>query len=114
MNSPALLKHPNAFLPVAMSLGAVATVMVFIALHGTAPQADEGAAAHIWQLPHGCPGASRDVLRDQVGAEIAETSCGDLGSSGWCCSGGYGAGLAAPLVDMMWPGSTRFQSQREK
>jgi hypothetical protein len=33
-----------------MSLGAVATVMVFIALHGTAPQVDEGAAAHIWQL----------------------------------------------------------------
>jgi hypothetical protein len=50
MNSPALLKHPSAFLPVVMSLGAVATVMVFMALHGTAPQADEGAAAHIWQL----------------------------------------------------------------
>jgi membrane-associated HD superfamily phosphohydrolase len=50
MNSPALLKHPSAFLPVVMSLGAVATVMVFMALHGTASQADEGAAAHIWQL----------------------------------------------------------------
>jgi hypothetical protein len=45
-----MLKHPSAFLPVAMSLGALATVMIFIALHGTAPQADEGAAAHIWQL----------------------------------------------------------------
>jgi hypothetical protein len=45
-----MLKHPSAFLPVAMSLGALATVLASIALHGTAPQADEGAAAHIWQL----------------------------------------------------------------
>jgi len=45
-----VLKHPSAFLPVAMSLGALATVLMFIALHGTAPQADEGAAAHIWQI----------------------------------------------------------------
>ena len=45
-----MLKHPSAFLPVAMSLAALATVLIFLALHGTAPQADEGAAAHIWQL----------------------------------------------------------------
>ena len=45
-----MLKHPSAFLPMAMSLGALATVVVFAAVHGTAPQADEGAAAHIWQL----------------------------------------------------------------
>jgi hypothetical protein len=50
MNPSTILKHPSAFLPVAMSLGALATVLIFIALHGTAPQADEGAAAHIWQL----------------------------------------------------------------
>lgn len=45
-----MLKHPSAFLPVAMSLGALATVLGYLALHGPAPQADEGAAAHIWQL----------------------------------------------------------------
>jgi hypothetical protein len=45
-----MLKRPSAFVPVAMSLAALATVVVFIALNGTAPQADEGAAAHIWQL----------------------------------------------------------------
>ena len=50
MNPLTILKHPSAFLPVAMSLGALATVVIFIALHGTAPQAVEGAAAHIWQL----------------------------------------------------------------
>ncbi len=33
-----------------MSLGALATVLIFVTLHGTAPQPDEGAAAHIWQL----------------------------------------------------------------
>jgi hypothetical protein len=45
-----MLKHPSAFLPVAMSLVALATVLTFVALYGTAPRADEGAAAHIWQL----------------------------------------------------------------
>jgi hypothetical protein len=50
MKSLDVLKHPSAFLPLGMSFGALATVLVFIALHGTAPQFDEGAAAHIWQL----------------------------------------------------------------
>ena len=50
MNPLTILKHPSAFLPVAMSLGALATVLIFLAVHGPAPQADEGAAAHIWQL----------------------------------------------------------------
>ena len=45
-----LLRHPSAFLPVVMSLGALATVLGFLAVHGPAPQLDEGAAAHIWQL----------------------------------------------------------------
>ena len=45
-----MLKHPSAFLPVALSFAALATVLMHIALHGTAPQADEGTAAHIWQL----------------------------------------------------------------
>ena len=50
MSSLTVLKHPSAFLPVAMSLGALATVLAFLALHGPAAQTDEGAAAHIWQL----------------------------------------------------------------
>ena len=50
MASSQLLRHPSAFLPVAMSLLALATVLGFLALHGPAPQTDEGAAAHTWQL----------------------------------------------------------------
>jgi hypothetical protein len=50
MSSFTMLKQPSGFLPVAMSLGALATVLIFLASHGTAPQADENAAAHIWQL----------------------------------------------------------------
>lgn len=50
MSPLTMLKHPSAFLPVAMSLGALACVVIFIAMHGTAPQEDEGAAAHIWQI----------------------------------------------------------------
>ena len=44
------MRRPSAFLPVVMSLGALAVVLIYLALHGPAPQPDEGAAAHIWQL----------------------------------------------------------------
>jgi hypothetical protein len=50
MNPMPVLKHPSAFLPVAMSLGALVTVLGYLVLHGPAPQADEGTAAHVWQL----------------------------------------------------------------
>ena len=50
MSALTIAKHPSAFLPLVMSVGALATVSIYVALHGTAPQADEGAAAHIWQL----------------------------------------------------------------
>src|SRR5512133_2466098 len=46
----ALLKNPSAFLPLAMSFGALATVTIYVAMFGTARQADEGTAAHIWQI----------------------------------------------------------------
>jgi len=45
-----IMKKPSAWLPLAMSLAALAVVFIHIARHGTAPQADEGAAAHLWQL----------------------------------------------------------------
>jgi hypothetical protein len=46
----ALTKQPSAFVPMAMSLIALTVVLVHIAMFGTAREADEGAAAHIWQL----------------------------------------------------------------
>jgi len=45
-----LLKRPSAVVPVAMSLAALTTVIVYATMFGTARQADEGTAAHIWQL----------------------------------------------------------------
>jgi hypothetical protein len=45
-----ILRYPSAFLPLAMSLAALALVLYHLAFVGTAPQADEGTAAHIWQL----------------------------------------------------------------
>jgi len=50
MTPPPLLKHPSAFLPVAMSFAALTTLLVHLALFGTARQTDEGTAAHLWQL----------------------------------------------------------------
>ncbi|MGB8261217.1 MAG: hypothetical protein WCE75_12730 [Terracidiphilus sp.] len=46
----AVVRQPSAFLPMAMSLTALAVVLGHIALYGAAREADEGAAAHIWQL----------------------------------------------------------------
>ena len=45
-----ILKNPSAFLPLAMSFCALATVIIYVAVFGPAPQADEGTAAHIWQI----------------------------------------------------------------
>jgi hypothetical protein len=46
----ATLKHPTGFLPIAMSLTALAIVLGHIAFFGTAREADEGTDALIWQL----------------------------------------------------------------
>ena len=50
MKLGAMIKRPSAFVPVVMSMAAVAVVLVHIAVSGTARQADEGTAAHLWQL----------------------------------------------------------------
>jgi glucan phosphoethanolaminetransferase (alkaline phosphatase superfamily) len=47
---PAMLKKPSAFLPVTMSLAALAVVLFHVASFGAVREADEGAAAHLWQL----------------------------------------------------------------
>ena len=46
----AVLRRPSAFIPVAMSLAALGIVLFQIAVVGVARQADEGMAAHLWQL----------------------------------------------------------------
>ena len=70
-----------------MSLAALAIVGIHVALHGTAREADEGAAAHLWQLlmavqapivlffavkwlPR-APGPALVVLAAQFGAALA-------------------------------------------
>jgi hypothetical protein len=61
MDSPiysfgAIVRRPTAFLPLAMSLGALATLFVAAmygiahGAHGIVREPDEGTAAHIWQL----------------------------------------------------------------
>jgi hypothetical protein len=46
----ATLTRPSALIPVVMSLAALLVVLGHIVVFGTARQADEGAAAHLWQL----------------------------------------------------------------
>jgi hypothetical protein len=44
------IRRPTAWIPLVMSLTALAIVMVHIAWFGTAREADEGTAAHLWQI----------------------------------------------------------------
>lgn len=46
----ALTKKPSALVPLAMSLTALAVVLGSVAMYGVVHEADEGAAAHIWQI----------------------------------------------------------------
>jgi len=46
----AMMKRPSAFIPMAMSLTALAVVLGSIAIFGVVHETDEGATAHIWQL----------------------------------------------------------------
>ncbi len=49
MNS--LLKKPSAWIPIAMSLIVLATMLIYIAISGVpVRQPDEGTAAHIFQI----------------------------------------------------------------
>jgi hypothetical protein len=41
---------PSAWIPIAMSLAAIAVIVARIVIVGTEPEPDEGAAAHTWQL----------------------------------------------------------------
>jgi len=82
-----MIKKLSAFLPVAMSLTALAVGLFHVAIFGTAREADEGAAAHLWQLLMAAqlplllffavrwlprsPKQAMQVLALQVGAAIA-------------------------------------------
>ncbi len=45
-----LIKKPSAFLPLIMSLAALSLVLGHAAIFGVVQEADEGSAAHIWQI----------------------------------------------------------------
>ena len=46
----ATLKHPSAWIPLTMSLAGVTLVLAHFAAYGAVHEADEGTAAHIFQL----------------------------------------------------------------
>lgn len=48
--SDALIGHPSAYLPLAMSLAALTLVLGHAAIYGVVHEADEGTAAHIFQI----------------------------------------------------------------
>ena len=50
MNFSTMMKQPSAFIPVAMSFAALATVLGSVAMFGVVHEADEGTGAHIFQL----------------------------------------------------------------
>ena len=50
MSVPALFGRPSAFVPIGMSVVALIVVLVSVTWFGAVREADEGAAAHLWQL----------------------------------------------------------------
>jgi len=50
MSFSTLMKRPSAFLPLAMSLAALILVLGTVARFGVVREADEGTAAHLFQL----------------------------------------------------------------
>ena len=50
MNLPTVMKQPSAFLPLAMSFSALTMVLGHVVVVGAVREADEGTAAHIFQL----------------------------------------------------------------
>ena len=50
MKFTTLLKKPSGFLPIAMSLAAIADIIIYLAVVGNVQQEDESAAARIFQL----------------------------------------------------------------
>ena len=87
MVEPSLWKRPSAYLPPVMSFVCLTTVLLHLVLAGTARQADEGTAAHVWQLLMagqlpiiaffavrwlpGSPRRALPILALQVGAALA-------------------------------------------
>ncbi|MEP6708360.1 MAG: hypothetical protein ABJC05_12615 [Pyrinomonadaceae bacterium] len=45
-----IMRKPSAFLPLVMSFAALAVVLGHVAMYGIAREADEGTAAHLWQI----------------------------------------------------------------
>jgi hypothetical protein len=45
-----ITKQASAFVPIAMSLVALALVLVHVGLYGVSHEADEGTVAHLWQI----------------------------------------------------------------
>jgi hypothetical protein len=50
MTVRALMQQPTGYVPVVMSVGALAMIVWFVAVHGVVHQPDEGAQAHLWQV----------------------------------------------------------------
>lgn len=50
MKTADMLRHPSAFVPMAMSFSALLLVTLHLTIYGVTREPDEGTAAHLWQL----------------------------------------------------------------
>ena len=50
LENVSLIKQPSAYLPLAMSLAALTLVLGHALVYGVVHEADEGTAAHVWQI----------------------------------------------------------------
>ena len=50
LENNSLFKQPSAWIPLLMSLAALAIVLGHVAIFGIVHETDEGTAAHLWQI----------------------------------------------------------------
>jgi hypothetical protein len=79
----ALIKQPSAFLPLAMSLAALALVLGHAVIFGIVHQADEGTAAHIWQILMAVQLPIVAYFITQMAAEATKRVAADPHTAGW-------------------------------
>lgn len=84
-----VVRLPSAFVPMAMSLAGLVVVLTQLALVGPAPQPDEGAAAHLWQLLMAGQNSCTGLVRFSLAAPGAAA-----GSAGSGAAAGSGTGIS--------------------
>jgi hypothetical protein len=83
LDNISLIKHLSVHLPLAMSIAALALFVGHAAIFGVLQEADEGTAAHIWQILMAAQLPNSGLLYAQVVTEAARRIFSSAYAAGW-------------------------------